>query len=184
MSDAMNSVTEPKEKFLRLAVGQVKPSKPKCMLSSLTQLRNLAIEAKNSNSDVLILPELFLGGGYILHDIDKRAITSQSSEMKEAQKVAKESGVSLIFGYAETSGDLDKTIGSDTCVTFNSSVCIEGRSGNILHNYRKTNFFGNDEKRAFVPGNDLGCGRGAQAERQMRGTKSNMRIPIKTKHAP
>ena len=85
----MNSVTEPQEKFLRLAVGQVKPSKPKCMLSSLTQLRNLAIEAKNSNSDVLILPELFLGGGYILHDIDKRAITSQSSEMKEAQKVAK-----------------------------------------------------------------------------------------------
>ena len=29
--------------------------------------------------------------------------------------------------------------------------------GNILHNYRKTHLFGNDEKRAFVPGNDLGC---------------------------
>ena len=157
MSDVTNSVTEPQGKVLRLAVGQVKPLKAACMLSSLTQLRELAIEAKNTNSDVLILPELFLGGGYLLHGIDKRAINLQSSEMKEAQNVAKESGVSLIFGYAEAGKDNDKTIVSDIDVIFNSSVFIEGGSGSILHNYRKTHLFGKDEKMAFEPGNDLGC---------------------------
>ena len=156
MSDVSNCVTDPIQKVLSVAVGQIKPLKSTCMASSLTHLKELAIEANNLNADVLVLPELFLGGGYVLQGIKKRAVTSHSLQMKEAQRIAMDSGVSLIFGYAEANNDIDKTVACGSDVVFNSAVVIEGGSGSILHNYRKTHLFGKDEKKAFALGCEIG----------------------------
>ena len=126
------------------------------MTSSLAHLRELAAEANSLNADVLILPELFLAGGYVLHGIVNRVVTSHSPEMKEAQRIAMEYGVSLIFGYAEACDDIENTAMSDSNAAFNSAVALEGGSGNILHNYRKTHLFGKYEKKAFTKGKELG----------------------------
>ena len=119
-------------KVLRVCVGQVEPADD--VAASLDQLQDLAERYSAESCDVLVLPELFIGGGYLLKDVGRRAVRRDGPEIQRACELAKRTKVSLVFGYPERSNEAQ--VGR----FFNAAIAIEGNF-NFQKNKIKVAFF-------------------------------------------
>lgn len=135
------------ERSIQVAIGQVKPAKSKWggLDAAFDQLENLAKEAHEEGAELLVLPELYLGG-YELECFGENSITSKGPEISKCQAFARRYQIALVFGFVEKSGK----------DYYDSVIAIEGGSGDVLTTYRKTHLHGEDEKKIFTAGNSLG----------------------------
>jgi predicted amidohydrolase len=133
-----------KEKF-KIALAQIS-SKPGDKRGNLRRIEQAAIEAEKQKAQLLILPEMSLTGYVIKDRIYELAEEIPGHSTKLVERVAKETGVHIIFGMPELS--------SNTSATFhNTSVLMSPRG--LVGKYRKMylpthSMF--EEKRYFRPG--------------------------------
>jgi predicted amidohydrolase len=100
---------------------------------------------EQADADLLVFPELSLSG-YAFTSIEEAMPYSQtenSNEIARLAAAAAKTGIAIVFGYAERSGDK----------LFNSALAIDS-SGKVIGKYRKVHLF-YYEKEVFAPG-DLG----------------------------
>lgn len=100
---------------------------------------------EGAEADLLVFPELSLSG-YAFTSTAEAMPYSQKDESDEITQLAlaaKKSGVAIVFGYAERSGDK----------LYNSALAIDS-IGRVIGKYRKIHLF-YFEKEVFTPG-DLG----------------------------
>ena len=133
-----------KEKF-KIALAQIS-SKPGDKKGNLKKIEQAAIEAEKQKAKLLILPEMSLTGYVIKDRIYELAEEIPGHSTKIVEKIAKETGVHIIFGMPELS--------PNTRATFhNTSVLVSPRG--LVGKYRKMylpthSMF--EEKRYFRPG--------------------------------
>lgn len=107
--------------------------------AALLVLEEAATDAKEQGADVVVFPELFLGG-YLLQNAASRAATPE--HLEHLSNVSARLDVCLVFGYFERDESL-----------YNSAMVID--AGAIVAKYRKTHIFGANEKKAFAAGDAL-----------------------------
>jgi len=115
---------------------------------NLRRMREISIEARRDNSDLLIFPELSLTG-YVCRDLFYQlAEPLDGPSVKALAKAAKENGLTLIFGMPVE--------GQVKGVIHNSSIMIDQDEGVASYSklYLPTHSVF-EEKRYFRPGNDV-----------------------------
>jgi predicted amidohydrolase len=133
-----------KEKF-KIALAQIS-SKPGDKKGNLKKIEQAATEAERQKAQLLILPEMSLTGYVIKDRIYELAEEIPGHSTRLVEKIAKETGVHIIFGMPELS--------PNTRATFhNASVLVSPRG--LVGKYRKMylpthSMF--EEKRYFRPG--------------------------------
>lgn len=120
---------------------------PVSVAVALENLEALVLRAKAEKADLIVFPELYLGG-YLLEDATSRALTE--ADLSRLQSIASSQKIAIVVGYFEreqhdSDGDL---------VLYNSAMAIDS-GGAVVSNYRKSHLFGAAEKRAFSPGDKL-----------------------------
>lgn len=111
---------------------------------ALERIRRRALAAAAAQVDLVIFPEMFLTGYNIGDAVFALAEPASGPSAAAVEAIARDSGVSILYGYPERSGDL----------IFNSALLIHPTQGAIA-NYRKTHLYGTEEKRLFAPGDNL-----------------------------
>ena len=111
---------------------------------SLAVMRKKAIFAAIQGAGLVIFPEMFLTGYNIGDAVFKLAEPSDGPSAATVGKIARETGVALLYGYPERSGDR----------IFNSA-CLVNAAGERIANYRKTHLYGSEENRMFRQGDSL-----------------------------
>jgi predicted amidohydrolase len=111
--------------------------------ANLARMERLAATAAQQGAGLLMLPEIYLSGYNLGDDCARMAEPVDGSSAQEAARIAKQHGIALLYGYAESDGE----------AIFNSILLI-GADGEPLANYRKVHLFGAEEKRLFEPGQD------------------------------
>lgn len=101
------------------------------------------IMMEESDTRLIIFPELALSGYSYFSDMKDIAETIEGDAIREICDIAKEEGVSLILGYPERDIYYKDRI-------YNSLIYIE-KDGTVQGNYRKMNLLHN-EKKIFYPG--------------------------------
>ena len=104
--------------------------------------RALSLISEVGESDLLVLPELFLSG-YLLADVEPVAVDLDGVEVERLREAAARAQRGVIVGLAERTAS----------GVANSAVCIEG-SGELAGVYRKTHLFG-AESGVYAPGDEL-----------------------------
>jgi predicted amidohydrolase len=107
-------------------------------------MRQQAEVAASCGATLVIFPEMFLTGYNIGDAVFGSAEPADGSSATAVEKMARDSGVSILYGYPERSGQR----------IFNSARLIHPTRGAIA-NYRKTHLYGAEEKRLFAPGDEL-----------------------------
>jgi predicted amidohydrolase len=133
-----------KEK-IKLALAQM-ASKRENKEENIKKIEEITLRAKKQNADLVIFPELFLTGYVIRDQIYELAETVPGPSTQRIERIAKETGMHIIFGMPELSEKTRATV-------FNTSVFV-GPNG-IIGKYRKMylpthSVF--EEKRHFRPG--------------------------------
>ena len=98
--------------------------------------------ASSAASDLLVLPELFLGG-YQLEDVEPLAIDLDGPEVGALRDAARSASTAVVVGAAERTA----------AGVANSAICIDS-AGELAGVYRKTHLFG-AEKNGYVAGDSL-----------------------------
>jgi 5-aminopentanamidase len=111
---------------------------------SLAVMRKTATFAASQGAGLVIFPEMFLTGYNISGAVFKLAEPSDGPSAAVVGKIARETGVALLYGYPERSGDR----------IFNSA-CLVNAAGERIANYRKTHLYGSEENRVFQRGDSL-----------------------------
>ena len=104
---------------------------------------------KQVASNMLVLPELFLGG-YNLEGIAARALALEGQELLCASDIARQNRLALVFGFPEAA------LGPQGMPQVYNTVVAIDSTGVRRAVYRKTHLFGAKEKAAFNPGSCLG----------------------------
>jgi predicted amidohydrolase len=107
-------------------------------------MRCQALAASEAKTDLVIFPEMFLTGYNIGDTVFSLAEPADGPSAAAVATIARDSGVSILYGYPERSGRR----------IYNSALFIHPTRGTIA-NYRKTHLYGQEEKRLFAPGDDL-----------------------------
>jgi predicted amidohydrolase len=107
-------------------------------------MRHQALAASAARADLVIFPEMFLTGYNIGDTVFSLAEPADGPSAAAVATIARDSGVSILYGYPERSGSR----------TYNSALLIHPVRGTIA-NYRKAHLYGQKEKRLFAPGDDL-----------------------------
>jgi 5-aminopentanamidase len=100
--------------------------------------------AASRGASLVVFPEMFLTGYAIGDKVFKLAEPADGPSAAAVAAISRETGVSILYGYPERS---DNRI-------FNSALLIHPARGAVA-NYRKTHLYGAEEKRLFVPRDDL-----------------------------
>ena len=127
---------------MRLALWQTQ-GHPGDVAANLAALDVQAHAAAAAGADLLLCPELWLGGYNV------QAQPAESADGPSAQRIAAiacEHGLAICYGYAETHEQGGKP--------YNSAQVIAA-DGERLSNYRKTHLFGDFERELFTPGEQL-----------------------------
>lgn len=129
-------------KILRLCL--IQPASPAgdVGLAFATLERGAAVAAA-AGADIAVLPELLLPG-YNSGRIPDLAQPADGEWTLRATEIARQSGVMLVYGYAEREGG--------QC--YNSAIAI-GPDGAVLARYRKVQLYGPRENALFSPGSAL-----------------------------
>ncbi len=133
-----------KEK-IRLALAQL-ASKRENKEENIEKIIEITVKAKNQNADLVIFPELFLTGYVVRDQIYELAETVPGPASQRIERIAKQTGMHIIFGMPELSEKTRATV-------YNTSVFI-GPDG-LIGKYRKMylpNHSVFEEKRHFRPG--------------------------------
>lgn len=133
-----------KEKF-KIALAQIS-SKPGDKKGNLKRIEQAATEAEKQKAQLLILPEMSLTGYVIKDRIYELAEEIPGHSTRLVEKIAKETGVHIIFGMPELS--------KNTQATFHNTSVLVSPKG-LVGKYRKMylpthSMF--EEKRYFRPG--------------------------------
>ena len=107
-------------------------------------VRSQAEVAASRGASLVVFPEMFLTGYNIGEAAFKLAEPVDGPLAAAVGKIAWDSGVSILYGYPERSGDR----------IFNSANLIHPAGGGMA-NYRKIHLYGAEEKRLFQPGDSL-----------------------------
>lgn len=119
-------------------------------VANLKLMNRLANAARYQDAKLLILPELFLTGYNLGDDARRLCEPADGPSAKQAQSIAQEHEIALLYGYPEWADDK----------IFNSAILIDD-CGKRVANYRKTHLFGPEERRIFSAGDEIavaGCG--------------------------
>jgi 5-aminopentanamidase len=112
--------------------------------ANLATTAQVAQAASALESDVLVLPEMFLTGyniGLLAHEL---AETPDGPSLVEIGDIARRTRCAIVVGFPEWNGTH----------TFNSAAVFDAR-GTLLSVYRKIHLFGPEEKKLFSPGEEL-----------------------------
>lgn len=104
-------------------------------------------QAAEQGVNLLVFPELFLTNYNIGEEVDVVAEPANGPSAQRMAIIAKKAGVAVCYGFPERALDGGGGI-------FNSMSVIN-RQGNLTATYRKTHLFGDEERRHFVPGDEL-----------------------------
>jgi predicted amidohydrolase len=107
-------------------------------------MRKSAAAAVLQGAGLVIFPEMFLTGYNIGEAVFRLAETADGPSADAVEKIARDSGASILYGYPERSGKQ----------VFNSALLVHPARGAIA-NYRKTHLYGRKEKKLFAPGDSL-----------------------------
>ncbi|MGY4532133.1 putative amidohydrolase [Pseudomonas sp. TE3786] len=127
---------------MRLALWQTE-GHPGDIAANLADLAVQARAAASAGAQLLLCSELWLGG------YNLRAQQAEAADGPSAQHIAelaREHGIAICYGYAESHEDGGKP--------YNSAQVIDA-NGTRLSNYRKTHLFGTFERTLFTPGERL-----------------------------
>jgi predicted amidohydrolase len=108
--------------------------------ANLRRIEEAAREAAEAGATLLVTPELAVAGygaGLRTHAL---ADASDGPSMTRLTKIAGETGVAIVAGFAERSGSS----------IFNSAAYLDGSSAPIV--YRKSHLYGDYERSLFEPG--------------------------------
>lgn len=114
--------------------------------ANLATVRRRAGEAARAGAALVIFPEAFLSG-YNLppEEIAALAGSADGETVRVVAEIAREAGIAVLCGFAERAPD-------DT--VHNSAVLIDA-GGATLAVHRKLHLFGDLDRRAFLPGDQL-----------------------------
>ena len=112
--------------------------------SALEVMRRYALLAAAQGAAMVIFPEMFLTGYNIGDAVFGLAEPADGPSAEAVRQIAGDTGVSLLYGYPERSGDQ----------VFNSARLIHPAGGGAA-NYRKTHLYGSEERRLFQRGDAL-----------------------------
>lgn len=124
---------------LRIALAQLNP-RLRGTAANLETMRGAV--AGNPDADLVVFPELFLGG-YTVSGAEDLAVGVDGPALEGIAGVAREHSTALVFGAAER---LDGGVA-------NSAFCVDEK-GELAAVYRKAQLYG-AEKKAFVAGDGL-----------------------------
>lgn len=113
-------------------------------VANLATMRRAAQAASALDSDVLVLPEMFLTGYNIGRLVHELAETLDGPSLVEIGEIARQTRCALAVGFPERNG----------ASTFNSAVVYDAR-GTLVSVYRKIHLFGPEERSLFSPGEEL-----------------------------
>jgi len=133
-----------KEKF-DVALAQIS-CKPGDKQGNLTKIEKMALRAHKEGADLLIMPELSLTGYVVRDQIYELAEEIPGESTRHVQRIAKNTGLHIVFGMPEQSKNAQATI-------YNAAVLVN--SNGVVGKYRKMylpthSVF--EEKRYFRPG--------------------------------
>lgn len=112
--------------------------------AALDRMQKTAAAAGRQGAGLVVFPEMFLTGYHIGDAVFGLAEPADGPSAAAAAIIARDSGVSILYGYPERSGDR----------VFNSARLVHPARGAVA-NYRKAHLYGTEEKRLFAPGDDL-----------------------------
>ncbi len=128
-----------------IACGQFTPV-PGDIRANTALMKRQASEAASRKAALIVFPELCLSGYLPAKEVKPLAVTQDGAEIARLSDVARESGISLCFGFAEKRAD---------GALFNSMAFID--AGGRLHAvYRKVHLFGAEGEWA-VAGDGFVC---------------------------
>lgn len=127
---------------MRLALWQTQ-GHPGDVAANLAALAIQAAAAAAAGADLLLCPELWLGG----YNVPQQpAEPAAGPAAQHIAGIAREHGIAICYGYAESHAQGGKP--------YNAAQVIAA-SGERLSNYRKTHLFGAFERELFTPGEQL-----------------------------
>lgn len=126
--------------LLTIALFQANP-KVRSIDGVLSELEVATNDAAQSGAEVLVTPELFLSGYGCDISVKANAQMQGSPILKEVSKIAKASGVGIVFGYPEI---FENNI-------YNSASVFD-QNGKLINNYRKVTLPNKFEKSTFKVG--------------------------------
>lgn len=112
--------------------------------AALDLMRRTAEAAAARGAGLAIFPEMFLTGYHIGDSVFALAEPAGGPTAVAAARIARESGLAILYGYPERSGDR----------VFNSA-CLVNSAGERVADYRKTHLYGGEENRLFRCGESL-----------------------------
>ena len=119
-------------------------SPAKDIAGALARMKRQVLAAAEAAAALVIFPEMFLTGYNIGDAVFSLAEPADGPSAAAAEQIARDCGVSILYGYPERSGHR----------IFNSARLVHPARGAIA-NYRKTHLYGTEEKRLFSPGDGL-----------------------------
>ncbi len=130
---------------IKLALGQMS-SKREDKEANLKKFEALTVKAKKAGADLVILPELSLTGYVVRDQLYELAEPVPGPSVNRVEKIAKDTGMHIIFGMPELSEKTQATM-------FNTAVFVgpEGFIGKYRKIYLPTHSVF-EEKRHFRPG--------------------------------
>jgi predicted amidohydrolase len=130
---------------IKLALGQIS-CKRENKEGNFQKIESLTLKAKEQGADLAIFPELSLSGYVVRDQLYELAETIPGPTVEKVEKLAKKTGMHIIFGMPELSEKTQATI-------FNTAVLVgpEGLIGKYRKMYLPTHSIF-EEKRYFRPG--------------------------------
>lgn len=130
---------------MRLALWQTQGF-PGDVAANLAALDGQLLAAAAGGAQLLLCPELWLGGYNVPARMAELAEPVDGPAAQHLAELCRRYGVALCYGYAESHPQGGKP--------YNSAQLIDA-SGQRLANYRKTHLFGPMEQAVFTPGEQL-----------------------------
>ncbi|MCL2135212.1 MAG: carbon-nitrogen hydrolase family protein [Candidatus Bathyarchaeota archaeon] len=130
--------------IIKIALAQINSKQDKQV--NLQKYEELTLKAKNQGADLIIFPEMSLTGYIIKDQIYELAEYVPGVSVEKIEKIAKKTGVNIIFGLPEMSSNAKATL-------YNTAVFVspEGYMGKYHKMYLPTHSVF-EEKRYFRPG--------------------------------
>ena len=129
---------------MRIALAQAAGT-PGDVAANLADVERLAMRAGGEGARLVVFPEAFLTGYNIgAERLAELAEPCDGEVVGKLGQIAERAGVAVLVGYAERDGD----------AVYNSAVLVD-RDGATKAHYRKTHLFGDVDRAAFAPGDQL-----------------------------